>query len=100
MDVEMNKRTNTCRVAHGNLAIPFRVSVGLDISYSSLHKWSSVRLVSFGTLELISLPISRLTKRENFVANEYSGSIIVFYKFIQNRVESREGGIVPGRGVL
>lgn len=100
MNIEMQWRIHTCRVAHRNLTIPFRVSVALDVPYSSLHIWSSVRLVSFGTSESIPLRTRRPTKRENFVTNEHSGSIIVFYKLIQDRAESREGGIIPGWGVL
>lgn len=100
MNLDMKRRTITCRVAHGNLTIPFRVSVGLDISYSSFHIWSSVRLVSFDTSDRISLRTSRPTKRENFIPHEYGGSIIKFYKFIQNRAKGREGAIVPGRDVL
>lgn len=100
MALEINRRTRTSRVAHGNLTISFRVSVGLDISYSSLHIWSSVRLVSFTTSELIPRQQSKPTEGENFITNEHSSSIIVFYKFIQNRAESGEGAIIPGWGFL
>lgn len=48
----------------------------------------------------ISLRTSRPTKRENFITHEHSGSIIKFYKFIQDRAKGREGAIVPGRGIL